>query len=141
MFCNAFALRKIFWSSGSLGRIETRSTSSASQATVFKKKSWFPWKPRSAFEAKSLSPKAATRPAGACCASSGDGEGDGDAPGDADGEAAGEGEGDGLGDGPFTVTTAPSETGPVASLPSSDWIRPVKARSGSAHASGEVSTR
>src|SRR5215468_6928513 len=118
-----------------------RSASSASQATVFKKKSWLPWKPRSAFEAKSLSPKAATRPSGAFFSSSGDGEGDGDAPGEAEGEAAGEGEGDGLGDGPFTVTTAPSETGPFASLPSSYWIRPFKARSVSAHDSGEVSTR
>ena len=51
-------------------RIEMRSASSASQATVFRKKSWLPWKPSSALLAKSASPTATTRPSGAFGSSS-----------------------------------------------------------------------
>ena len=87
-----------------------RSASSASQATMFRKKSWLPWKPRSAFDAKSASPIATTRPSVAFGSSG------------ARATARARASGVGAGAGPFTVATAASEIGPLRSLPSSNLI-------------------
>ena len=135
-FCWACRLRKRAWFSGSFGRIEMRSASSASQATAFRKKSWLPWMPRREFEAKSESPTATTRPSGAFGSS-----GAGDGAGEAAGDGAGDGVGVGAGVGPLTVATAASEIGPIRSLPSSNLIGPLRPRSVSAHDRSDVFTR
>src|SRR6185503_18317310 len=122
-----------------------RSASSASQATVFKKKSWLPSKDRSWLLAKSASPKAATRPSfgGGAASSDGLAEDEGEAAGESEvataGDAAGDGEGEAAVTG--TVATAPSEIGPRVSLPESIWMGSFSVRSVSAQEAAAVSTR
>src|SRR2546426_10851090 len=105
--------------------MEMRSTSSASQATVLRKKSWFPWKPRRELLAKSASPTTTTRPSGAFGASP-------SAPGD----GAGEGDGVGAGEGPRIVATAAREMGPRRAFFSSKTTRPLGVRAAPAQDPG-----